>query len=98
MTQSDASPGAASSAPTSQPAPAGSRVPNVRRRAVLWCAFALLAAGVAVWGVLQGPWYQEHRLSRLSLEQLQRERGGRINDSRLLYYIGMRLNQRGLYS
>ena len=63
--------------------------------AALLAAFALLALGLAAWDVIHAPAYQERRLSRLSLAQLQQERAGRLDDPRLLYYIGLRLNQQG---
>src|SRR5262249_54539311 len=37
---------------------------------------------------------REWRLARMSLEDLQRERHGRMDDPVLLYYIGLRMNER----
>ena len=65
------------------------------RTVVLLTAFALLALAVSAWDITHASRYQEWRLSRLSLVQLQRERGGRLDDPRLLYYVGLRLNQQG---
>ncbi|HZO91530.1 MAG TPA: tetratricopeptide repeat protein [Chthonomonadaceae bacterium] len=65
---------------------------------MLRLAFLLAAAGIGTWGVLHGPWYQERRLAHMSLQALQRERGNRLDDPRLLYYIGLRLNQQGRFA
>src|SRR5688500_11620266 len=60
--------------------------------------FLLLAAGVGVRGVLNGPWYQDRKLAAMSLAALQRERGDRMDDPRLLYYTGLRLNEQGRFA
>lgn len=67
-------------------------------KAALLAAFALLALGLLAWDVTHAPAYQDRRLARLSLAQLERERGGRMDDPRLLYYVGLRLNQQGRYA
>ena len=67
-------------------------------KAALLGVFALIALALIAWDITRTPAYQERRLSRLSLSQLQRERGGRLDDPRLLYYIGLRLNQQGRYA
>lgn len=67
-------------------------------KAGLLVAFAPLAIGLLFWDITHTSTYQDKRLSRLSLAQLERERGGRIDDPRLLYYIGLRLNQQGRFA
>ncbi len=67
-------------------------------KAGLLAVFALLALGLTFWDITRAPAYQDRRLSRLSLAQLERERGGRIDDPCLLYYIGLRLDQQGRYA
>jgi len=67
-------------------------------KAALLAASALLALGLIAWDVTHAPAYQERRLSRLPLADLQRERGGRMDDPRLLYYVGLRLNQQGRFA
>jgi tetratricopeptide (TPR) repeat protein len=64
----------------------------------LLAVFALLALAAGGWDITHAAWYQEWRLSKLSLAHLQRERGGRLDDPRLLYYVGLRLNQQGRYA
>jgi len=71
--------------------------PLLSWKAGLLAGFVLLALGLILWDVSRTPAHQDRRLSRLSLAQLQRERGGRIDDPRLLYYVGLRLNQQGRY-
>jgi Flp pilus assembly protein TadD len=46
-----------------------------------------------IWALRHTPWYQEWHYARLSLPSLQRLRGDRTDDPRLLYHIGRRLNQ-----
>ena len=77
-----------------------STLPRPRRpgRMLLLAALALLMAGGGGWDIWHLPQYQEWRLSRMSLAQLQRERGGRLDDPRLLYYIGLRLNGQQRYA
>jgi tetratricopeptide (TPR) repeat protein len=85
--------GAATTAPTQ------SRKSSRSFRArLLWAALFAVFAGASVWGLLHHPWYHEWRLSRLSLESLQKERGARMDDPVLLYYAGLRLNQKGRYA
>lgn len=67
-------------------------------KAALLGVSTLFALSVIAWDVIHVPAYQDQRLSQLSLAQLERERGGRIDDPRLLYYIGLRLNQQGRYA
>jgi tetratricopeptide (TPR) repeat protein len=55
------------------------------------------ALAVGLWGLCHHPQVQEWRLSRLSLPALQKERGSRMDDPVLLYYLGLRLNQQGRY-
>src|SRR5437868_3986529 len=55
---------------------------------------ALLAAAVAacIWSGLRSPWYEEYRYAHESLARLQRERGNRLDNPRLLYHLGRGLN------
>ena len=76
---------------------AASAAPRPRRAALL-IGLLLLIAGAGAWTFWHLPQYQERRLSRLSLAQLQGERGGRLDDPSLLYYVGLRLNQQGRYA
>ncbi|HZP80332.1 MAG TPA: tetratricopeptide repeat protein [Chthonomonadaceae bacterium] len=62
---------------------------------------ALIAFLAAAFGLLfvQTPWYQERRLKGMSLPALEREWRVRGNgDPRLLYYLGLRLNQQGHFA
>ena len=74
---------------------AAKAAPRIRRpqKALMLAAFVFLALGVGAWDITHTAWYQERRLSRLPLAQLQHERAERLDDPRLLYYIGLRLNQ-----
>lgn len=67
------------------------------KRGVLSVRLALLVplGAIVAWAVPQHPVYQEWRDSHLSLEQLERD--VRMDDYRLLYYTGLRLNQRRQY-
>lgn len=56
--------------------------------------FLITAAAIVAWAVPRHPAYQEWHYSRMSLEQLQHERGEQTDDFRLLYHTGLRLNQR----
>ncbi len=81
----------AASAPTqsaSAPAPRRRISP---RFAALICLAAVLAVGASL--TLQSGTYQDWRLSRMSLSELKQELQDRGESSRLLYYIGLRLNQ-----
>jgi tetratricopeptide (TPR) repeat protein len=69
-----------------------------RGKAWLLLALVLLAFAMGIQDLKHLPWYQEWRLARMSLADLQRERGTRLDDPRLLYYTGLRLNQIGRYS
>ncbi len=72
------------------------RKPLLTRRRLVWGVFLVSAAGVALWAAPSSPILQERRLSHASLPALARETGnnlGRVNDARLLYYLGLRLNQ-----
>lgn len=60
--------------------------------------FLTAALSLGVWGLLNHPAYRDYRLSRLTLEQLQKERGQRMDDSLILYYIGLRLNEKEQFS
>lgn len=68
-------------------------------RRIALAAFAicglLAAAARLVWFT---PAVQEWRLNRASLPQLLKERGEISGDSRLLYHIGLRLNQAGRFT
>lgn len=63
-------------------------------------ALALLAVAAAacIWSGLRSPWYQEYRYSRMSIAQLQRERGSRLDNPRLLYHLGRHLNREGRFT
>jgi tetratricopeptide (TPR) repeat protein len=91
--------GAAPPAPMT--APAGVQVSRRRSRSLraklLWAVLLVAFVAAGVWGIPRHPWYQEWRLSRLSLVSLQKERGIRMDDPVLLYYTGLRLNQMGRY-
>ena len=78
-------------------APAAPR-PRRKWQVVLLLALAVFVAGAVGWDVWHLPQFQERRLSRLSLAQLRSEQGGRLDDPRLLYYIGLRLNQQRRYA
>jgi tetratricopeptide (TPR) repeat protein len=83
--------------PASLAAPAHPRRPGRRRAWIFRLVFLAAALGIGAWGALRHPRYQEWRLARLSLAQLQKERGNRLDDPRLLYYVGLRLNQQGRF-
>ena len=53
----------------------------------------MAAAALAAWGVLNGPWYQEWRLSRMALPALAHEMPHRENSPRFLYWAGRRLDR-----
>src|SRR5205814_4212660 len=57
----------------------------------------IAAAGACVWSGLRSPWYQDYRYARMSVAQLQRERGERLDNPRLLYHLGRHLNVRGRF-
>jgi tetratricopeptide (TPR) repeat protein len=80
-------------------APSSTRPPKaLTRPALLGRALFLLGAlGVGLWGGFHHPKYREWHLARLSLLALEKERGGRMDDPVLLYYLGLRLNQQGRY-
>ena len=79
---------------------AADAAPRLRlpRQAVWLTALAICAVGAIGWTLWHLPSVQERRLSHLSLVQLQKEQGRRLDDPRLLYYIGLRLNQQGRYT
>jgi Tfp pilus assembly protein PilF len=90
--------GAARAAP---PLPPGSTGTSPRRRitprfAALLCLAAVASVTVSV--TLQSGAYQDWRLSRMSLPALQQELQARGQSSRLLYTIGLRLNQQGRFA
>src|SRR5207237_10252895 len=45
-----------------------------------------------IWSGVRSPGYQDYRYARMSIPQLQRERGGRLDNPRLLYHLGRQLN------
>ena len=55
-------------------------------------------AAIVAWATPRHPLYQEWRLSHLPLEQLEAECKDVTDDYRLLYYTGLRLNERKRYS
>ena len=66
------------------------------RRRLVWGVFLVSAAVIALCAAPYSPFLQERRLSHASLPALAREAGdslGKVNDARLLYYLGLRLNQ-----
>jgi tetratricopeptide (TPR) repeat protein len=66
------------------------------RFAALLCLAAVVA--VTVSATLQSGAYQDWRLSRMSLPALQQELQARGQNARLLYTIGMRLDQQGRFA
>ncbi len=71
---------------------------RTRGKLLLLTALLILAVGLCLRALRQTAWYQEWRFSRMSLAALQRERGGRLDNPRLLYYVGLRLNQQGRFA
>src|SRR5262245_26338470 len=72
--------------------------PSRYRRLCLACV-GLLGVVACVTLLIQMSWDQERRLARLSLASLQHERSIHgANDPRLLYYLGLRLNQKGQFA
>ncbi len=67
----------------------GSRLLWFTRLSVL-----ILVIGAAAWGIPRHPWYLEWRYANLSINELERERAGRMDDARLLYYLGKKLNEK----
>lgn len=63
-------------------------------RPLLLILLLIATAAAVVWGVPRHPLYLEWRYSRLSLPELDRASAGRLDDTRLLYYMGRRLNER----
>ena len=85
--------------------PARAACPSLRARtegqaarACRWAALAVAAAGAFAWSAVNSPWYQDHRYARMSIVQLQRERGSRLDNPRLLYHLGRRLNAEGRFA
>lgn len=72
------------------------RRPALRKPVLL--ALLLLTSGVVVWGVPRHPAYLEWRYSRMTLPQLEKARAGRLDDTRLLYHVGRRLNAAGRFA
>src|SRR5689334_5921960 len=71
-----------------------------RTRRVARTVFIIIALGAAVWGLFNGPWYWEWRLSKMSLPALQQRLGQdlqKVDDPKLLYYTGLRLNESGRF-
>jgi tetratricopeptide (TPR) repeat protein len=65
-----------------------------RRRAIVGRGILLaVAVSIGVWGVLHHPRFYEWRYARMSFEALEKERAGRTNDPRLMYYQGRLLNR-----
>lgn len=90
-----AAPDSIDTAPRSHASASRNRAPLTR---ALLLAFAL---AVGLWGLLNGPWYQEWRLSRMPLQALQKQIGAdleKVADARLLYFTGLRLNEQGRFS
>lgn len=61
--------------------------PHIVRGALL-----LIVVGVCAWAIPRHPIYEEWRYARMALPELERERDGRMENPRLLYHIGRRLN------
>jgi tetratricopeptide (TPR) repeat protein len=79
--------------------PAGrARPAGPGRRAWRLGALLVALAGASAWSALHCPWYQEYRYARMSIDQLQRERGDRLDNPRLLYHLGRRLNAAGRFA
>lgn len=92
-------PGAASAA-SGVSAPTSANTPTrTRRKNALLLTIALvgLTGALARLAWLSEP-VQEWRLRRASLPALVRERGTKTTNPRLLYYIGLRLNQQGRFA
>src|SRR5262245_32680415 len=91
--------GAAIAAPLRSPrTPDSTERPSAFRRRLLavfaLCGLLLAAARL----VSYIPAVQEWRLAHASLPALLRERGSRSDDPRLLYHVGLRLNQQGRFA
>jgi tetratricopeptide (TPR) repeat protein len=66
-------------------------------KALLLMALLAVGAILAIRDIPYLPQYQEWRFSRMSLAQLQQERGSRLDNPRLLYFEGLRLNQQSRF-
>ncbi len=59
---------------------------------VLFLAVALI---IAAWGLAHNPWVRNRRLAAMSLGELEKAAGPRTEDADLLYYLGLRYDERG---
>lgn len=71
---------------------------STRGAAVALAALACAATALILRDARRSGWYEERHYSALSLPELQRERGNRLDDPILLYYTGLRLNERRRYA
>ncbi|HLV81513.1 MAG TPA: tetratricopeptide repeat protein [Chthonomonadaceae bacterium] len=75
------------------------RETGLRRRALAArLGFLAAAAALAAWGVLHNPTLRNRRLAGMSLADLQRAAKAEPNDPDVLYYTGLRLDERGRYA
>ncbi len=68
-----------------------------RGKAGLLAALFVVAAILTLRSIVFTGWFQEWRLGRMSLDALQHERGDRLDDPRLLFHIGVRLNEQAKF-
>lgn len=60
--------------------------------------FLVVSAVVGTWGTLHHPAFHEWRYSRMSLPELEAQRGRGADDPRLLFHLGRQLNVRGRFA
>lgn len=68
-----------------------------RKRKFLRLSLLCLAVCAGTWGVVNNPWLQERRYPGMTLAQLEKARGNRMDDPALLYFQGRRLNEVGRF-
>jgi len=88
--------GASTSAPTVPLTPL--RRPWRRRAVQLRVLLVGCAVTAGIWGIINGPWYQEYRLSHLSFTTLNHDARYHLADARWFYWLGVRLNERQQYT
>ncbi|HZT43902.1 MAG TPA: tetratricopeptide repeat protein [Chthonomonadaceae bacterium] len=71
---------------------------NRRRAIVVRLGFLGLAVAIAVWGIAHNPSLRNRRLAGTSLADLQRMAKAQPNDPDVLYYTGLRLDERGRFA
>jgi superkiller protein 3 len=76
----------------------GAGVKRIRTGIAVRVGLCALAGGIAVWGVLHHPRYEEWRYERMPLAALEKESAGREEDPRFLYYAGRALNRAQRFS